>query len=266
MYRKLKTRVIPCLLLMNHGLVKTVKFREPKYVGDPINAVKIFNEKEVDELIFLDITATRERKRPNFELISSIATECFMPFCYGGGIRTIEDAKALFSLGAEKISINSNAMDNPDFVKTVSGLFGNQSIVVGIDVKKNIFGKYKVYHPGSQALTDCDPVDYAVLAEKNGAGEILLNSVDRDGTMTGYDLELIRRVSERLSIPLIALGGAGSAADLADAVIKTGASAVAAGSLFVFYGKHRAVLINYPGPAELDRLFLEGIAIHEQRI
>lgn len=249
----LKTRVIPCLLLKNEGLVKTVQFKHPKYVGDPINAVKIFNEKEVDELVFLDTTATIENRKPPIKLISEIATECFMPFCYGGGIRTIEDIAELFKLGVEKVSLNSSAVENPSLISRAADMFGNQSIVVSIDVKKNLFGKYRVFTHGGKRASKHDPVEFAVRMQEAGAGELFLNSIDRDGTMQGYDLDLIRRVSAAVSIPVIACGGAGSLDDFAAAVKQGGASAVSAGSLFVFQGKNRAVLITYPSTKVLEQ-------------
>jgi imidazole glycerol-phosphate synthase subunit HisF len=247
----IRTRVIPCLLLRDRGLVKTVKFKHPKYVGDPINAVKIFNEKEVDELFFLDITATAENRKPPFKLISQIASECFMPFGYGGGIRDLDAIKDLFSLGVEKVAINSYAVEKSSFIRDAADLFGSQSIVVSIDVKKNLFGKYRVYTHGGRRSTSFDPVNFAMQMEQVGAGEIFLNSIDRDGTMQGYDLDLIRRVAEAVTIPVVACGGAGKVDDLRDAIKKAGASAVSAGSMFVFKGKHRAVLINFPTAEEL---------------
>lgn len=250
----LKIRVIPCLLLKNNGLVKTVKFKDPKYVGDPINAVKIFNEKEVDELIFLDITATIEKKKPNFKVISDIASECFMPFGYGGGIRDLNDVRELFNLGIEKVIINSYAFEKPLFIKEASTIFGAQSIIVSIDVKKNLFGKYEVLTHSGQKNTKLDPVKFAKQMEDMGAGELFLNSIDRDGTMQGYDFELIKKVSESVNIPVIACGGAGKLQDFDDAVKRGGASGVAAGSMFVFYGKHRAVLISYPSIRELKTI------------
>lgn len=248
----LKTRVIPCLLLKNQGLVKTVKFRDPKYVGDPINAVKIFNEKEVDELVFLDITATTENRKPNFRLIADIASEAFMPFGYGGGVRDINDAKELFNLGVEKVIINSHAVDRPLFIKEASNLFGSQSIVVSIDVKKNILGKYEVHMHGGKKNTKLYPVTFAQEMEGMGAGELLINSIDRDGTQSGYDIELIKKITAAVAIPVIVSGGAGKIEDFAKAVKEGGASAVAAGSMFVFHGKHRAVLITYPSMEELE--------------
>jgi cyclase len=251
----LKTRVIPCLLLKGQGLVKTVKFRNPKYVGDPINAVKILNDKEVDELILLDIEATVEGRRPPIKLISEIASECFMPLSYGGGLRNLDDIKAIFNLGVEKIIINSYAIENPNFINEASKLYGNQSVVVAMDVKKGSRGKYEIFARGGKKKTSLDPVEHAMKMEGLGAGEIFLNSIDRDGTMEGYDTELIRRVTGSVSIPVIACGGAGKIGDFVDAVKIGGASAVAAGSLFVFHGKYRAVLISYPGSEELEHAF-----------
>lgn len=251
----LKTRVIPCLLLKNQGLVKTVKFKDPKYVGDPINAVRIFNEKEVDELIFLDITASYENRKPNFKLISDIASECFMPFSYGGGIRDLNDIREIFNLGVEKVVINSFAVENPSFIKKASDLYGSQSVVVSIDVKKTLLGKYEMHTAGGKKNLKLDPVTFAKQMEIMGVGEIFLNSIDRDGTMQGYDIELIKKVSESVNIPVIACGGAGKPEDFTDAVKKGGASAVAAGSMFVFHGKHRAVLINYPSIQVLESIF-----------
>lgn len=250
----LKPRVIPCLLLKNNGLIKTVKFRDPKYVGDPINAVKIFNDKEVDELVFLDITATAENRRPNFGLIADIASECFMPFGYGGGVRELDDMNELFNLGVEKVIINSYVLRDPSFIRRAADLFGSQSVVVSIDVKKNLFGRYEVYEHGSGKNTKLDPVQFARDMEAAGAGEVFLTSVDRDGTMQGYDIELITKVSQAVSVPVVACGGAGKLEDFQQAIKLGGASAVAAGSFFVFHGRHRAVLITYPGPEELNKI------------
>ena len=246
-----ETRVIPCLLLKDKGLVKTIKFKNPKYVGDPINAVKIFNEKEVDELIFLDITATTENRKPPFKLLSQIASECFMPFSYGGGIRTLEDIKEILSIGVEKVAINSYAVENTAFIRKVAEYYGSQSIIVSIDVKKAQLDKYEIYTHGGRRATKREPVEFAVQMEEMGAGELFLNSVDRDGTMKGYDVELIKKVSDSVNIPVIASGGAGKIEDFRNAVQKGGASAVAAGSLFVFIGPYRAVLINFPTSEEL---------------
>ena len=237
------------------GLFKTFKFKEPKYLGDPINIIKIFNDKEVDELILLDITATIENKRPPFDLIARVTTECFMPLCYGGGVRNLDDMKILFSLGVEKVSINTYAVNNPAFVKIASNLLGSQSVIVSIDVKKNLLGTYEVFTHGGRKSTGLDPIKFALEMEKQGAGELLLNSIDRDGTMQGYDLELIKQVSSAVNIPIVACGGAGNIQHLEEAVNKGGASAAAAGSLFVFQGPHRAVLISYPGSKELQDIF-----------
>ena len=252
-----RTRVIPCLLLRNRGLVKTVKFKDPTYLGDPINIVKIFNDKEVDELIFLDITATVEGKQPPFKLLSEIASECFMPLGYGGGIRRIEDIRTILSLGVEKVAVNSYAIEKPTFIREAAELFGSQSIVVSIDVKKNFFGKYELFTHSGTKKSGLDPVKFAVNMEQMGAGELLVNSIDRDGTMQGYDLELTKKVSEAVSIPVVACGGARTIADLGAAINDGGASAVAAGSMFVFHGPHRAVLINFPTPKELQEAFQE---------
>lgn len=249
----LRTRVIPSLLLRNAGLVKTTRFRDPVYIGDPINTVRIFNEKEVDELTFLDITATVENRKPPFKLLSEIAGECFMPLGYGGGIRSLEDIRDILGLGAEKVIINSHAVEHPDFVRESSDRFGSQSVVVSIDArKKPLFGGYEVHIRGGREGTGLDPVRHAVRMQELGAGEILLTSIDRDGTMSGYDLDLVRAVSGAVDVPVIACGGAGSIAHLAGAV-QAGASAVAAGAFFVFQGKHRAVLINVPPREELER-------------
>lgn len=249
-----RTRVIPALLLRNEGLVKTIKFKDPKYVGDPRNAVKIFNEKEVDELAFLDITAATSGKGPNFSMIEEIATECFMPLCYGGGITDINQINKLFAIGVEKVALNTVLHNNENLLKTASEQYGSQSLIVSIDVKKNFFGKYEVYTKGGIVNTKKDPVQFAVQMQKCGAGEILLTSIDRDGTMKGYDLDLIAAVTGAVDIPLIACGGAGNLNHMKDAVTKAKASAVAAGSLFIYHGKHNAVLINYPRQEELNWL------------
>jgi imidazole glycerol-phosphate synthase subunit HisF len=251
----LRTRVIPCLLLRNGGLVKTRRFADPKYVGDPINAVKIFNEKEVDEIVFLDISATPAGRGPNFEFIRDIATEAFMPFAYGGGVTTVEEVKKLVALGAEKVVVNAAAVARPALVREVAEVVGSQSLVVSIDVKRSLLGRYEVVTHSGTRRTGLDPVDWAGRVAELGAGELLVNSVDRDGCMEGYDLALLRRVADAVRVPVVACGGAGSLADLKAAVTEGGASAVAAGSLFVFHGKHRAVLITYPEYRELERLF-----------
>ena len=249
-----RARVIPCLLLKGDGLVKTVRFKEPKYVGDPINAVKIFNEKEVDELIFLDITATPEGRTPSFDRVRDIASECFMPMCYGGGVRSLEHARQLFNLGVEKVALNTAAAESPALITELANAFGNQSIIVGVDVKSDWLGRPRVFTHCGTKNTGRVPVEYVREMEERGAGEILLNSVDRDGTMHGFDVELIREVTGVVHIPVVACGGAGSVAHLG-AAVAAGASGVAAGSLFVFTGPHRAVLINYPTASELNDAF-----------
>jgi cyclase len=241
------------LLLKENGLVKTVNFKQPKYVGDPINAVKVFNDKEVDELMFLDISATAEKRGPKYVLVESIASEAFMPFGYGGGITNMEQVEKLFSLGVEKVGVNTHAVEHPKFISEVAAVAGRQSMVVSMDVKRGWFGKYKVFtHCGTKA-TDKDPVAWAKEVEQLGAGEILVNSIDRDGTMSGYDLELLEKISAAVTVPVIACGGAGTLEHFSQA-INAGASAVAAGSMFVFKGPHRAVLISYPSPVEIAGL------------
>jgi imidazole glycerol-phosphate synthase subunit HisF len=251
-----RQRVIPCLLLKGKGLVKTHKFKDPKYLGDPINIVKIFNDKEVDELILLDITATLEGRLPQFTYLAEIASECFMPLGYGGGIRTLDDVKTLLNIGIEKVAINSSAVENPSLIRLASEYAGSQSIIVSLDIKKSIFGKYEVFTYSGTKATGKDPITLAMEMEKLGAGELFLNSIDKDGTMQGYDIELIRQVTSSVGIPVVACGGAGSISHLVDAV-KGGASAAAAGSMFVFQGPLRGVLISYPNPQDLQQAFLE---------
>ena len=250
----LKTRVIPVLLLQKNGLVKSVRFRKHRYVGDPINAVKIFNEKEVDELLIIDIDASRENREPDFSLISDISREAYMPFGYGGGISKLDTIRKLMHLGVEKVCINQHALRQPGFLRAAAELCGSQSVVASIDVKKDLWGNYHVYDYLNEKKTNISPWDYAARMEHEGAGEIVLNAVDRDGTFLGYDNELIKKVSPAVTIPVIALGGAGNIQHFPEAV-KSGASAVAAGSFFIFYGPHRAVLITYPDKAELKQLF-----------
>ena len=245
-----RIRVIPVLLIHDGGLVKSVQFKKYRYVGDPINAVKIFNEKEVDELIVLDISATAERRKPDIEMIKGIAGEAFMPLAYGGGIRTIEEIKALIASGVEKVVINSAAVENPNLIQEASQYVGSQSVVVSIDVKKNIWGKYRVATHNSKRMTTLDPVSFARKMEECGAGELFINAVDKDGTYKGYDLELINEISQSVRIPVVACGGAASIEDLKKAA-GHGASAVAAGSMFVFQRPHQAVLISYPSQEDL---------------
>lgn len=250
----MKTRVIPCLLLNEGGLVKTVKFKDPSYVGDPINAVKIFNTKEVDELVVLDIGATAEGREPDFGAIQDIVSEAFMPVAYGGGITSSDQAQRLFALGIEKVVLNSVVASKPQLVSELADRFGSQSVVVSIDVKQSgLFSKLEAMTHNAKQKTGRDPASFARDMERLGAGEIFLNAVDRDGTQTGFDGELIAQVANVVDVPLVACGGAGSVADF-KAAVDAGASAVAAGSLFVYHGPHRAVLISYPDRRELEDL------------
>ena len=249
----IKTRVIPVLLLRGDGLVKTVKFKNPTYVGDPINSVRIFNEKEVDELAFLDITATPEKRGPNFELLEDIAGEAFMPMSYGGGIRSFEDARQILSIGFEKVIVNTLAHNNPDEVRKIVSVYGAQSVVVCLDVKKSLLGRPTLYtHSGATAIKTSIDAHLKALEEMD-IGEILINVIDRDGTQSGYDLKTLKYVSERVNVPTVACGGANSMDSFVQAVTEAGCSAVAAGAMFVFHGKHRAVLISYPKRADLEK-------------
>lgn len=248
-------RVIPVLLLKNAGLVKTVQFKEPKYVGDPLNAVKIFNEKEVDELIFLDILSTPENRPIPLEFLKEVAEECFMPLAYGGGIKTLEDIRAILNIGIEKVIINSQLYKDLDFIREAVYQFGSSTIAASLDVKKNFWGKYELFSEGGRTNTKKDPVEFAKQLDSIGIGEIMINSIDRDGTMKGYDLDLISKMSAAVQVPVIACGGAATIDDFDQAINQVGASAVAAGSMFVFHGKHRAVLISYPEQSDLKRIF-----------
>jgi cyclase len=249
----LRTRVMPCLLLRGSGLVKTVRFKDSKYIGDPINTVRIYNEKEVDELIVLDITATPESKPPPFEIIADVASECFMPLTYGGGVRNLDDIKKIFALGVEKVAVNTHAVENPEFIRQAAEMFGSQSILAAIDVKKTMLGKYRVCTSGVRNVTKIDPVEHARNLAHMGAGEILLTSVDRDGTFAGYDCKLIEQVTGAVTVPVIACGGAGKIEDFAHAK-RAGASALAAGSMVVYQGPHRAVLVNFPSKHDLEKV------------
>lgn len=247
------TRIIPVLLLKDAGLVKTVKFKDPRYVGDPINAVKIFNEKEVDELIFLDITAASANRKPPLDVLQRIAEECFMPLCYGGGIRSLEMIRNILKVGVEKVAINSHAAEDPMLIRKVADHYGSSTIAVSMDVKKNFWGKYHVHTKAGKFNTGLDPVKFAVQMDQMGAGELLVNVIDRDGTMQGYDIDLLKKITSEVSMPVIACGGAGKIEHFREAVESGGASAVAAGSMFVFHGAHRAVLINYPSQEEIKK-------------
>lgn len=251
----LRPRIIPCLLVRNKGLVKTVKFGASKYVGDPINAVKIFNEKEVDELIVLDIDATTTGEGPDFKMIQNLAAECRMPLCYGGGVKTAEQAKAIIGLGVEKVALSAAALESPALVTQIADEIGRQSVVVVLDVKKRMFGeRYEIYTHNAKVNTGKCPIDFAQSLEKLGVGEIVLNSIDNDGEMKGYDLVLAKKIREKISVPMTVLGGAGSLKDIGSLINNFGIVGAAAGSLFVFKGVYKAVLINYPSPSEKDDL------------
>jgi len=250
----LRPRIIPSLLIQDNGLVKTVNFKNPKYVGDPINAVRIFNEKEVDELAIFDIDATVKGLEPNYSLIERIANQSRMPLCYGGGVRTVEQAQKIFGLGIEKIALSSAVLQNPQLITQIAERVGSQSVIVVLDVKKKLFGGYEVYTHNGKKSTGINPFKFAEEAQKLGAGEIIINSIDQDGVMKGYDMGLIDKVREKISLPLTVLGGAGSLNDIKQIIDKHGIIGVAAGSLFVFKGVYKAVLINYPSFEEKEKL------------
>lgn len=252
----LRPRIIPCLLFRDKGLVKTVKFNASKYIGDPINAVKIFNEKEADELIFLDIDATVNVTPPDFSMIQKLAAECRMPLCYGGGVKTVEQAKKIIGLGVEKVAISSEAIINPSLVSSIAQEIGNQSVVVVLDVKKSLFGKYEVMTHNGKKKTGFTVFECAKRFEKLGAGEIVINSIDSDGQMQGYDLTLASDVRDAISIPLTLLGGAGSLSDITELVKQCGVIGASAGSMFVYKGRYKAVLINYLNQEQKDKISL----------
>jgi cyclase len=248
----LRTRVIPCLQLIDESLVKTVKFGNHGYIGDPINTVRIFNELEVDELCFLDIRATKENREPNFKILREIADECFMPLSYGGGVKDADTAKKILSIGFEKIILNTAAYDQPDVVTQIAKYSGNQSVIGSIDVKKNILGKYSIYtHDGTQKR-DLSPIKWAKALEDLGAGELLVTSIDNDGTWKGYDVEFLKSIAESVSIPVIANGGAGSIEHIATVVHNTKVSAVALGSMVVYQAQGLGVLVNFPDKDKLS--------------
>lgn len=252
----LRPRIIPCLLVHDDGLVKTVAFKDPKYVGDPINAVKIFNEKETDELAVFDIDATARGAEPNFKMIANLAVECRMPLCYGGGVKTVEQAKRIVGLGVEKVAISSAAIETPELISAAAQEIGGQSVVVVIDAKKDDrTGEYMAWTRNATRRAGRSVIEVARQAEALGAGEIVVNSIDNDGRMKGYDLTLARAVREAVRLPITVLGGAGSLADLGKLIATCGVVGAAAGSLFVFKGVYRAVLINYPAPSQKEDLF-----------
>ncbi len=254
----LRPRITPCLLVHEGGLVKTVGFKDPTYVGDPINAVKIFNEKESDELIVLDIDATRLGKEPDYKLIQDLAAECRMPLAYGGGVRTPEQAKRIIELGVEKVCLSSAAIEDPSCIRRIADAVGGQSVVVVLDVRKKtgfFASSYELCSHNATRAHKLDPIAFARECQAQGAGEIVINSVERDGTMKGYDVDLAKQMRAALRIPMSVLGGAGSLADIEALIRACGVVGCAAGSLFVFKGQYRAVLINYPQPAQKDALF-----------
>jgi len=252
-----RPRVIPVLSLLENGLVKTFRFNKRKatYIGDPINAVRLFNDMQADELIIMDITASIEQRTISTQLVKKFGDEAFMPFSVGGGIKSIGDIKNILASGAEKVIVNSAAYLNPRLIEEASTAFGNQSIIVSIDIKKNLLGKRIVFIMDGTKAVKADPVEYAKEIESLGAGEIMINYIERDGSMMGYDLEYTRMISDAVNLPVILCGGAGSLAHLVDGIKSGGASAVAAGSMFVYHGKRNAVLINYPDRKDLNNLF-----------
>jgi imidazole glycerol-phosphate synthase subunit HisF len=255
----LRPRVIPCLLIHDGGLVKTAGFKNPKYVGDPINAVKIFNEKEADELTVLDIDATARGREPDYQTIAHLAAECRMPLAYGGGVRSPEQAKRIIALGVEKVCLSAAAVQRPAVISEIAEAVGRQSVVVVIDAKKKLLGGWEVFTHNGRRPSGRSPAEFAREAEAMGAGEIVLNSIDRDGEMKGYDLALASQLRDAVHVPLTVLGGAGSLADIRQLILECGTVGAAAGSLFVFKGPYRAVLINYPRQAQKEDLVLGAL-------
>lgn len=261
----LQPRIIPSLLVRNKGLVKTVGFGSSKYVGDPINAVKIFNEKEVDELVVFDIDATTTGSGPDFAMIQKLAAECRMPLCYGGGVCTVEQAKVIIGLGVEKVALSAAVVARPELVSEIADEVGSQSVVAVLDVKKRFLGsRYEIYTHNGKVSTGKCPAEFAEQLEKLGVGEIVLNSINNDGEMKGYDLTLARKVREKVRVPMTVLGGAGSLKDIGELIGNFGIVGAAAGSLFVFKGVYKAVLINYPSQTEKDGLIRENMVLPVQ--
>ncbi len=250
----LRPRIIPCLLIKNGGLVKTVNFTNPKYIGDPINTVRIFNEKLVDEIIILDIDATKKGEDPNMKMINNLASECRMPLSYGGGIKTVEQICEIIELGVEKVSLSTEAINNPNIIKNSAKYVGNQSIVVTLDVKKEN-NNYYVFTQNGKNNTKLGPIDLVKDFQELGAGEIIINSIDCDGIMKGYDFNLIEKIKAIANIPITVVGGAGELKDIKELFEKFGNIGACAGSLFVFKGAFRAVLINYPTILEKKELY-----------
>ena len=253
----LQTRVIPCLLLKDESLVKTVNFKKPGYIGDPVNTARIFNELEVDELTLLDITATNEKRKPNFKILSELANECFMPLAYGGGINNFDDAKKILQIGIEKVIINSAAYTNPTFITQLASHFGNQAVVASIDVKKNMFGKYQVYSNSGNKKQKVEVVAWAKKLEELGAGEILLTAIHQEGTWKGFDIDLINSIASVVGIPVIANGGAANLKDIEEVVKKGNASAVSLGSMVVYQNKGMGVLVNFPEQKKLKSALIK---------
>ncbi|MCK9236130.1 MAG: AglZ/HisF2 family acetamidino modification protein [Bacteroidales bacterium] len=252
----LKTRIIPALLLQNESLVKTFRFTKPRYIGDPINTVRIFNELEVDELIFLDITATKDKREPNYKILSEIANECFMPLGYGGGICSLEQARKIFSIGFEKILLNTSSHLNKYLISEIADVFGSQAVIVSIDVKKNFWGTHEVWAHEAKQNIKKSPIDWASEVERLGAGEILLTSVDKEGTWSGFDIDLVKKTTDTVNIPVIAHGGAGTIEHIREVVKQGNASAVALGSMVVYQKKGYGVLVNFPDKKELEKILV----------
>lgn len=248
----LRTRVIPCLLLKNESLVKTVKFKEYNYIGDPVNTVRIFNELEVDELMFLDIFASKENRDINFKILKNIANECFMPLSYGGNIKNLEDAKKIFEIGFEKVVINSSAFDNLKLIEEIAKYFGNQSVVGSVDVKKSFWGSEKVYSHHARKKQNIDVVEWTRQLENAGVGELLITSVEKEGSWDGYDIELIKSITKNVQVPVIANGGCGNLKHISEVVKKANASACAVGSMVVYQKKEMGVLVNFPDRKKLE--------------
>ncbi len=259
----LRPRIIPCLLIQNNGLVKTVKFEKPKYVGDPINAVRIFNEKEADELMVLDIDASVMGRAPDFKLIERLAAECRMPLCYGGGVKNREQARELISLGVEKVALSSALVENPGLAADIADEIGRQSVVAVLDVKKKRFSKkHEIWTRQGKNNTMLCPIELSQALQDKGIGELVINSIDHDGMMNGYDFELIEQIHKNMTVPMSVLGGAGSQKDIGALIQRFGIIGAGAGSLFVFKGTYKAVLINYPNPEAKNALINSALRTH----
>jgi len=250
-----RPRIIPLLLLQNKGLVKSVRFKNHRYIGDPINAVKIFNDLNADELVFIDILATKEKRCISLDFVKQVGEEANMPFAVGGGISTIKQIQQIIGAGAEKVIINTKAAQNPDFIREAADIFGSSTIVVCMDVKKKFLGKIQTWICSGKQPTGFSPVEFAQLMQEKGIGEIIVQSIENDGAMQGYDIDLIREISESVTIPVVALGGAGNLNHMKSCYSEAYANGLAAGSMFVYHGPRNAVLINYPGQPDILNLF-----------